>query len=135
MTTPTSRPIRLLAGIAACTGLALAACGSDDEGGGGSTEAFCNEIETFAQTPDNGDDANTAALQSLADTAPTEISGDMDILLEVFRDLQDLDLESASEDAIADLESRAAELDEASANIETFAQENCPDLPADIFEG
>jgi len=136
MNTRIFRPAHLLTALSVGAVLALAACGSDDGGGGGSTEAFCNEIVALAESSDDmTDEQNVAALQSLADATPGEISGDMDILVEVFEELQALDLETATDEEMADFEAMVADLDEASANVEAYAEENCPDLPADIFGG
>lgn len=129
----TSRLGRLLGGVSILGVLMLAACGSD--GGGGSTEAFCTEISALTESPDGGtDEENLAALQAVADAAPGEISGDVDTLVEVFGQLQAVDLEAATDDEIAEFENLVADLDEASVNIETYAEENCPDLPAGIFD-
>ena len=135
MRTRRSRLIHLLAGVSLCAVVTLSACGSDSGSGSGSTDAFCDEIVALSESEDEGDEANLAALQSLADAAPGEISGDMDTLIDAFSVLQATDLETASEDELADLEATVAELDDASANVETFAEDNCPDLPADIFGG
>lgn len=135
MTGLPTRPTRLVAGLSVLAMLTFAACGSDSDGGGGSTEAFCDEIAALAESPDGGtDEENIASLQAIADAAPGDISDDTDKLVEAFEQLQAADLETASEDEMTEFENLVAELDEASANIETFAEDNCPDLPAGIFD-
>jgi hypothetical protein len=120
--------------LAAGAVLTLAACGSDDGGAGGSTGAFCDEMASLAASGDDTSDAeNLAALQSVADAAPSEISDEMDQLVDAFEKLQSFDPEAASEEEMADFMALASDLDEPSARIEEYAKENCPDLPDDFF--
>jgi hypothetical protein len=58
----------------------------------------------------------------------------MNQLVEAFEQLQAFDPEAASEEEMADFLTLADGLDEASTAVEEFALENCPDLPADLFE-
>ncbi len=127
------RPVQLAVGFAAAAGLALAACGSDS-GGGGSTDAFCEEIQALAES-DGGttEEEDLAALQSVADAAPSEISDEMDELVDGLEQLQSFDAEAASEDEMAEFLAVAGSLDDASTTVEEFALENCPDIPADVF--
>ena len=128
------RPIRLTIGLVAAATLAMSACGSDD-GGGGDTEAFCEEIQTLAEsTGETTEEQDLAALRSVADAAPGEIADEMDQLVEAFEQLQAFDPEAASEEEMADFLTLADGLDEASTAVEEYALANCPDLPADLFE-
>jgi hypothetical protein len=136
-----TRPIRLTTGVIAATALSLTACGSDDNGGGGggsgggSTEAFCDEIQTLAEsTGETTEEEDLAALQKVADVAPDEIADEMNELLDGFEQLQAFDPEAASEEEMGDFLAIADGLDEASTAIEEFALDNCPDIPADLFE-
>lgn len=129
----TPRPLQVAVGLTAAATLALAACGSDS-GGGSSTDAFCEEIQALAES--NGEtteEEDLAALQSVADSAPSEISGAMDELVDGLEQLQSFDAEAASEDEMAEFLAVAGSLDEASTQVEEYALENCPDLPADLF--
>jgi hypothetical protein len=119
--------------IAAGSTVALTACSGDD--GGGNTEAFCEELEQLAASTDDTTDAeDLAILQAIADVAPSEVSGAMDELVNVFEQLQSFDPESATDDEMADFLALADGVDQAGAELEAFATENCPDLPADIFD-
>ena len=129
----TPRPVHLAVGLTAAAALALAACGSDS-GGGGSTDAFCDEIQALAES--NGEtteEEDLAVLQSVADSAPSEISDAMDELVDGLEQLQSFDAEAASEEEMAEFLAVAGSLDEASTQVEEFALENCPGLPADLF--
>ena len=79
------------------------------------------------------EEENLAALQSLADAAPSEISDEMNELVDGFEQLQSFDPEAASDEEMTEFLAIAGSLDEASTAIEEFALENCPDLPADLF--
>ena len=134
----TSRPIRLAIALAATSTLALTACGDDDggEGGGGgaSAESFCDEIAALGETGDDATDEQILeSLRSVADVTPDEISDEMGQLVDAFEQLQSFDPETASEEEMGRFVEMAGELDAASASIEEFAVENCPDLPADVF--
>jgi hypothetical protein len=103
--------------------------------GGGSTEAFCDEIQTLAEsTGETTEEEDLAALQKVADVAPDEIADEMNELLDGFEQLQAFDPEAASEEEMGDFLAIADGLDEASTAIEEFALDNCPDIPADLFE-
>jgi hypothetical protein len=129
----TSRPIRLALGLAACTTLALAACGSDS--GGDSTEAFCADLLAIEEAgADISDEEGMALFQTAADSAPDEISSEMSDVAELLDELLAFDAAAASEEEMADFAERAATFDESTAKIEEFATANCPDLPADFFE-
>lgn len=131
----TPRTTRLVVALAAGGALALSACGSDSGGGGGSTDAFCERITQLAESSDDTtDEENLAALQGVADAAPSEIADEMDQLVSGFEQLQSIDPEAASEEELAEFLAIANGLDEASSTIEAFALENCPDIPADLFE-
>jgi hypothetical protein len=136
----TTRPIRLATGLIAAAALALTACGSDGDGGSGgdsgdgSTEAFCDEIQTLAESSDETTEAeDLAALQSVADVAPDEISDEMNELVDGLEQLQGFDPEAATEEEMTEFLAFADDLAAAGAAVEEFALENCPDLPADLF--
>ena len=124
-------------GVTAAGMLTLAACGSEEGGGGsgsGSTDAFCEEFTTFANFGDEStDERDLDALKATADAAPDEISDEMDQLVEAFERLRSFNPEAASEEELAEFLAIAEGLEEASATVEEFTMENCPDLPADFF--
>jgi hypothetical protein len=91
--------------------LALGACGDD---GGGSTEAFCSALEDV----ENIDEPTVEELEEVADTAPGEISDDMEVLLDFLRAIEEDGFEGV-EDIDED------ELDEAGQNVADFADEEC----------
>ena len=129
----TSRPIRLAIVLSAGTALSLAGCGSDS-GGGGSTDAFCEEVTAIAASDaDTTEEQDLAALQAIAASAPSEISDEMNQLVEAFEELQAFDAEAASDDEMADFLALAASIEEVGTAVEAFATENCPDLPAEVF--
>ncbi len=133
MRLPASRTIRFATCLTAGAALTLAACGSDD-GGGGSTDAFCEQITALADSDaDTTEEQDLSELQAVADAAPSEISDEMEQLIEGFEKLQAFDAAAASEEETADFIALAADFDEASTKIEAFTLENCPDLPADFF--
>jgi hypothetical protein len=127
------RPIRRAIGLTAGAALVLAACGSDS-GGGTSTEAFCENMSAIAESGDDTtEEQDLAALQAVADVAPSEISDDMDQLLDVYEQLQAFDPEASSEEEMGEFLAIVGQLDEPATKVEEFAMENCPDLPADFF--
>ena len=58
----------------------------------------------------------------------------MNELVDGFEQLQSFDAEAASEEEMGEFLAVAGSLDEASTAVEEFALENCPDLPADLFD-
>jgi hypothetical protein len=131
-----TRTIRLGFTLAVGALLTLTACGDDDGagGGGGSTEAFCEEITAVAESDDEGSqEANLAAIQAVADAAPSEIADEMNQLVDAFEQLQSFDPQAASEEQMAEFLEIAEGVEETSEAIEEYAIENCPDLPADLF--
>jgi len=124
--------MRLVVCIAAGGALTFAACGGGD--GGGDTEAFCEEIVRVSESgTDTTAAEDLAALQALADVAPSEISDQMDELVSVFEQVQSFDAEAASEEEMLDFMELAGSIEETGVEVEEFALENCPDLPDDIF--
>ena len=122
--------------LAAAATLTLVACGGDDGGGGGggSTDAFCQQLPALADSDvDTTEAKDLAALQQVADAAPSEISDEMDLLVEAFERLRTFNSETASEEELADFLEFTEGLDGASTTVEEFAGENCPDLPPDFF--
>ena len=98
----------------------LAACGGDD--GGGSVQAYCDlskELDDQEEFPDDDQ------LDELFDAAPDEISDDIELLVDKFREAND-DPESA-EQVFDD-----PEVTEAIGNVEAFEEESCE--PADDEE-
>jgi hypothetical protein len=136
----TPLPIRSALALAATTVLTLAACSDDSgggggSGGGGSTEAFCEQIEALAgSTEETTEEQDIASFRALAEAAPSEISDEMNDLVEIFEQLQAFDLEAAADDEMEDFFALASDLEDTSAEIEDFAVENCPDLPGDLFD-
>ena len=126
----TPRSIRISA-VLAVAALSLAACGDDDDASGGDADAFCTTLAELADAPDGGDEENLALLREVGESAPSEISDEWDALVTGFETLQNLD--TATEDDIADFEVALAEFDEANVAIEAYALENCPDLPPEFF--
>lgn len=136
----TTRPIRRATGLIAAAAMAVAACGSDgdtgggDGGEGGDVDAFCEEIQSLAESSEETSEAESlAALQSVADAAPDDIAGEMDELVAGFELLRTFDPEAASEEEMTDFLAIADGLDEAGTADEEFALENCPELPSDVF--
>ncbi len=128
----TRPPIRLVTGLALGAALTIAGCGDDD--GGGSTEEFCEQISTLADSGgDTTEEEDFAAIQAIADVAPDEISDDMDQVVDAFEQFQSFDPESASEDEMAEFVELAASIDEAGTRVEEFSIENCPGLPDGVF--
>ena len=128
-----SRPIRLAMGLAASGTLALAACGGDS--GGGSTEAFCDDLLAVNEASDDiSDEDGLALLQAAADSAPSEISSEMEGFVEMFEQLLAFDVAAATDEEMAEFTNSAPDFEESTTKIQEFATENCPDLPADFFE-
>jgi hypothetical protein len=134
-------PRRTAARFAALIGagvLVLAACGSDDggssgEGGGRSAEAFCAQLADSATDSTATDEEVLANLQAAADAAPSEIADEMNTLVDVFGELQEMDLAEATDEGMAAFQDLLPRLEASAAELETWAVENCPDLPEDFF--
>jgi hypothetical protein len=129
------RPTRILIGLTACGSLALAACGSDgDSGGGDDVEAFCATLAESAESDlDTTEEEDLAQIRAIADSAPGEISDAMDTLVDAFEQLQAIDFENATEEQVAEFEELLPAFEEATATVESYARDNCPDLPEDFF--
>lgn len=131
---PTGRFRRVLAALSVGL-LAVAACGSDDEGSGGdvsdgaSTEEFCTQLGVLAA--DDGSNVTTG-VQDLAASAPGDVADDMSAFADLFAEMSALSGDT-SEDAQAALADKMAEFAELSARLDTWSNENCPDLPQDVF--
>ena len=98
------------------------------------TDAFCQQLPALADSDvDTTEAEDLAARQQVADAAPSEISNEMDLLVEAFERLRTFDSETASEEELADFPEFTEGLDGASTTVEEFAGENCPDLPPDFF--
>jgi hypothetical protein len=128
------RPPRILIGLASCVALALAACGSDGDSGGDDVEAFCDALaETTESDPDTTAAGDLEQLQAIADAAPSEVSDAMDTLVDIFEQLDAVDFENATEDELAEFEALLPTFEDATAEVESYARDNCPDLPDDFF--
>jgi hypothetical protein len=134
-----ARSTRILIALTACGSLALAACGSDgdsggDSGGGDDVEAFCAALAESAESDlDTTEEEDLEQLQAIADAAPGEVSDAMDTLVDIFEQLQSIDFETATEDELAEFEELLPTFEEATAEVEDYARDNCPDLPDDFF--
>lgn len=110
-------PLRV-ALVSSALGLSLlTACGGD--GGGGDTQAYCNEIkdvqstfEAFEQQDADALKSALASLQTLGDEAPAEIKDEWDTLQEGFKALSDA-LEGVDLEALQDDPAKAMEAMEA----------------------
>lgn len=137
---------------AACSGDSELSIGSDGTVSSGGAEEFCAFLESdtdaleaeFGGSFDDDMDAFRNAMTALRDSAPDEISDDMDVLFDVtitlveaFDGIEDDDPAALGRmmEAVAELEPRSAEIEAASANVEDWAIANC-DLPDDftVFE-
>jgi len=130
----------MLIGLTACGSLALAACGSDgdsgggDSGGGDDVEAFCAALfESTESDLDTTDEEDLEIIRSIAASAPSEVSDAMDTMVDTFEQLLDFDFENATEDQVAEFEALLPSFEEATAEVESYARDNCPDLPDDFF--
>jgi hypothetical protein len=135
-----ARPTRILIALTACGSLALAACGSDSDSdsggdsGGGDVEAFCAALAESAEADlDTTEEEDLAQLQAIADSAPSEVSDAMGTLVDIFEQLQAIDFETATEDELAEFEELLPTFEQATADVEDYARDNCPDLPDDFF--
>ncbi len=116
------RRLRLLVlALSVCSGLLLAGCGDD---GGGDEQAFCellsSEDEYDIDTPEGQE-----ALKDALETAPDEIKGDMETIVDAFEELEGLDEDDpeafgAAFGLVFDPEMLAA-----MANIEEYGVDNC----------
>ncbi|HET6953822.1 MAG TPA: hypothetical protein VFI47_25890 [Acidimicrobiales bacterium] len=115
---PGSR-LRRIAGLAAVPALllALAACG-DDDGGGGASGDFCDNAKDLDSqfSGDAGDTEDIASALSSIDP-PAEIADDWETFVSA--------LEAFNEDPSSVDPEAAGKLEEASANIEKFMEEEC----------
>ena len=119
-------------GLATSGTLALAACGGGS--GRSSTEAFCDDLLAVNEASDDiSDEDGLALLQAAADSAPSEISREMDGFVEMFEQVLAFDVAAATDEEMAEFTNSAPDFEESTTKIEEFATENCPDLPADFF--
>lgn len=103
----------------------LVAVSCSDDGGGGDVEAFCDQIVVLESMEDPTDEEAQQALQDLVDDAPSEIKGDLEVVVGVFDDLQGLDEDDpeAMGEVFALMENE--EFIEASENLEAFGVDEC----------
>ncbi|MCZ7527744.1 MAG: hypothetical protein M5U14_16005 [Acidimicrobiia bacterium] len=103
----------------------LVGCGDDD--GGGSAGSFCDLAREFeARSDELGDIEDEASMDEALDAikafesaAPGEIKDDVKLVRESFEAIVEGDF-----DALLD-EDKAAEIEEASANLERYLEEEC----------
>ncbi len=134
--TPTSRIRRALAALTIGT-FVLVACSSDDESssGGGdavSVEEFCSRLDEVA-SQDNTDAAALAKLDDLASVAPDEIAEDMTDFAVVFSELITASADTSPDADPSILEDGLVTYNELSTRLDAWTNENCPDLPRDLF--
>jgi hypothetical protein len=134
---PTShRSVRRAIGAFTVVGLlTLGACGSDSDSNGDavSSEAFCARIgELAAGDDDTTSDDLKADLQNLADMAPDAVSDDMQAFVDLFNEMDALSADE-SEEAAAQITDMMNELGELTSRLDSWSNENCPDLPENIF--
>lgn len=125
-----------VAGFAIVGLLALSACGSDDEsssdaegGDTASSEEFCAQLGELAA----GDGSSVVTdLQTLAESAPDAISDDMQAFANLFNEMEALSTEQTDE-AAAQLADKIGEMGELTGRLDTWTNENCPDIPDNVF--
>ena len=114
--------------IAALGATAVVACGSD--GGGGSAESFCGQLEALGESgvdPDTDPDAAVAALNEIADAAPAEVKTEFEEFAAALSALASEDL-----DAIAELDVDA--MTENITKIGAYIGDNCENVDDGFFE-
>ena len=114
--------------------LALGACSSagdssTDGGDGVSTEEFCTRLGALAESDGAG---VVAELQGLAASAPDDVTDDMKAFADLFTEMTALS-EEATDEAQAKLTEKLADYEELTARLDTWSNENCPDLPENVF--
>jgi hypothetical protein len=128
-----------IAALAGAAVLALAGCGGD-----GDVEAFCDQADEaqalgadLAAPLQAGDldsakqaiDDASAKLDEVADSAPDEISDDIETVTDYVNDLNDSIQDANSPQDLLqlsqDLQANAEEVTEAGTNVETYISENC----------
>jgi len=135
------QPTRLLPALAVTAALVTAGACTGDSGNDSGNDAdadstaFCDELLVLSETEEGTDAENLAALQRVADAAPPDIEDAADTLVETFGRLQAFDVEAAGEDDLDDAEQTLADFDAAGVTLESYAEENCPDLPDNFFTG
>ncbi|MEO8092594.1 MAG: hypothetical protein ABI726_07805 [bacterium] len=132
---------RVIAALAGTAVLALAGCGGDDEV---DVQAFCDQAQEVQAASESlggqlqGDDLDvaktamdeiTGQLEAVADAAPAELSDDFDAITAYNTDLNDRIQKSESTDdltkALALAAEDSADVEEASANLQTYVNDNC----------
>lgn len=121
----------------AAVALGCAACGGSD-GGGGDTEAFCEELRVLDAADDEAGEDLTGAVDQfdalLAD-APDEVAGDLRIVIEVFTELDSIDEDDPDAfEQFFELFERPEFVD-ATERLERFGVEECGLDPADDGSG
>ncbi len=131
-TTPLARTIAAALGVGL---LALSACSSDgdtstdDNGARVSTEEFCARLGTLAESDGTG---VATQLQDLAASAPDDVSDDIAAFADLFGEMTALS-EETTDEAQAKLADKMADYEELTGRLDTWSNENCPDLPENVF--
>ena len=115
--------------------LALGACSSDgdsstDGGDGVSTEEL--SARGSAPWPNRTAPVSFAELQGLAASAPDDVTDDMNAFADLFTEMTALS-EEATDEAQVKLTEKLADYEELTARLDTWSNENCPDLPENVF--
>ncbi|MPZ71016.1 MAG: hypothetical protein GEU71_16055 [Actinobacteria bacterium] len=111
----------------------LGACGDDEGGGGGDSEAsaegnleaFCDAAESIGTAgPEPESDTMRGFIEALADNAPPEIKDDADTLAQWFNEI--IDKYEDDPDAQLTEEDITEEVQAAQVNFQAYIEENCP---------
>ncbi len=116
--------------------LALTSCGSGDSSTEGndavSVEEFCTQLGDVA-SQDNVDSEALQALDDLAVVAPAEISEEMTTLAAVFAELTAATADTSPDADLSAMEEGIAKYNVVAAQLDTWTNANCPDLPENLF--
>ncbi|MGA9275701.1 hypothetical protein [Ilumatobacter sp.] len=120
--------------------VALTACGSGSDGAGddSSTEAFCDQLRTFIETP--ADDTAVAVEQfdQLVEDAPDEVSDDLQVMSDAFSEVADLDEDDPESFTVLLEVFGRSDVIEAAETLEQYGADQCglePSPDADVDGG
>ncbi|MEM8619715.1 MAG: hypothetical protein AAGF73_08330 [Actinomycetota bacterium] len=109
--------------------LLVAACGSDDDSGGGGggdadPAAFCEQVAVLQATTAPDEDVDLDEFQALIDVAPSEVSGSLTFLRDVFVQIEEA---GDDEEALLEIFSLVDDPDfaEANATINEYVADEC----------